>query len=233
MPLRSRRRRTRRRNARRSRRGRRGRRGRAGYPTHIARPIISGNQTGDSVMVSMKLGTISTVSPGAPSTRVAMFGNDVFAPDPAFGSVRQPIGFDQWSTQFERFEVLGSSVSTRLVNLSSTGVINWVVYPAYNIGINLTYGDAVGQRYAKTAFCESLGSGNATSRVFHSMGTYKLLGRHTASINFTGSDDSSPTKRWEWVYEFTNPEGSNLSFSFQTNVTYHTRFYERKPFVDA
>ncbi len=203
-----------------------------GFPNHIQRPIIRGRNNGDSVMVSLKLGTVQTFNPVAASTRAILHGNDVFAPDPLHSSARQPIGFDQWVDQYERFEVLGSSISTRVVNLSSTTLVNWVVYPTYD-DINLSYGDSIGQRYAKSAFSDTLGSGKASSRVYSSMGTYKLLGRRTASINFTGSELSSPSKVWDWIFEFTNPQGGNMLFSLQTNVTYHTLFYQRKTLVDA
>ncbi len=206
---------------------------RSGFPSQRIQIRFLTTQTSDAVVVRLKLATISTEAPASSTTRIELQGNNAFSPDGSFGSTRQPVGFDSWSTLYNKYEVLASSVSTRIVNTSLVGPINWCVYPTYNVTPNLSYGVALGQRYAKSAFCDTLGSGAASSRIFSTMGTYKLLGRHSGSLNFTASVNTAPSKQWEWVYEFNNPEGSDLDFSFQTNITYTVRFYQPAALLDT
>ncbi len=203
---------------------------RYGRPTTDARYL--GFASPDSVIVQLKLGTRGLQLPGAPNDRVTLKGNDVFAPDPAHGSSRQPIGYDQWATQYKKYEVLSSAISTRVVNISTTGVVNWCAYPSFDF-TDITYGDAIAQRYSKSSFSDTIGSGQASSRIYSKMGTYKLLGRPSGSLSFTALVTNSPTKTWDWVFEFTNPETTNLQYDFQTNITYSVRFYERVAMRDS
>ncbi len=190
-----------------------------------------GVSVSDSVIVSLKLNTIANETTAGNTSRLVLKGNDAFSPDPSFPS-RQPIGFDQWTNMYKKYEVLSSSISTRIVNLSILGPINWSVYPTFDTGVDLVYGDGAAQKYAKIAYCDMLGSGKSDSRIFNKMGTYKLLGRISTSLNYAALVTTSPLVTWDWIYEFINPEGSALFFSFQTNITYVTRFFERKAFVD-
>lgn len=215
---------------RRRRRGRRGRkRSRMGRPTIIRMP---GTITADAVMTKLVYPFSSKIQPGTVFTRRVFNGNSLHLPNPNVPS-QQPIGFDQWALIYLRYEVIASKVQNKVINLDQTGPIQWVVYPAYDT-TNVSFNSACGQPYAKRQFSDLMGSGNSESSVTSYMSTHKLLGRAPVGDSYAATVTTSPAKKWEWIFEMINPEGTNpLVFEMQAVVTFYVRFFERKTLTDS
>lgn len=199
------------------------------------RPTVSYQPTrvtADSTITKLVYGFSNIIQPGVITTRRRFRGNDVFLPNPAQSS-QQPIGFDQWAGLYKRYEVLASSVKTRCINLDTAGPIQWCVYPAFDT-IDISFNSAIAQPYSKRGFCDTLGSGSTLSQINHYMTTAKLLGRPPLGDSYQALTATSPTKTWEWIFEFTNPEGSlPLEFELASNITYYVRFFERKALINT
>ncbi len=198
--------------------------------TTVVRPLI----VADSTIVRLKYSDSLLNVTGSPTDRIIVNGNGMFIVDPNFGSVRQPIGFDQYIELYQRFEVLSCTIHTKIQNMSAISPLGVAVYPTFDIGEDVQFNDASAYPYAVTKYIGVVGSGAFQTTLSQTMSTRKLFGRTTASLNFTGTDASNPSQLWRWIYELFSLDGiTNATYRFQYNLTFTARFFNRAAIADA
>ena len=96
----------------------------------------------------------------------------------------------------------------------------------------LSQTDAQEQPYCKTRVLGSI-NGNGSSYMRHSMTTRKLIGRTTASVNYTGFVTANPSNQWYWTLGLQSLTLADLEVDGQMKLVYWVKFWHRKLTTDA
>lgn len=160
-------------------------------------------------------------------------GNSLYAPRSSGG--HQPYGYDQWTTMYNKYRVLGSSIrvvpgwgSTGFTGTTASNDIGVVVVPKVE---NATpTGEILEQPYARS----KTGSHYADNMVVkHYMSTAKMVGVDRRAVqsedNFAAAYNANPTDVWFWfIYVFPPSVGTDTIY-LATNIklTYYVEFFSR------
>lgn len=191
----------------------------------------NGLLTSDAAMVTLRCADSKLVSTGA-TNRSQVFGNGMWSVSPDAGFTAQPAGFDQWMTLYNRYEVISSTLTTRVQNLSILAPLGVVMYPSFD-NTDVQFNDGSAYPYSVTKYAGVLPSGAYQAILKKTMSTRKLYGRSTDSVNFTGSVNTNPADVWRWIMEFFSLDGASpLNYRIQYSIDYKVKFYERKAVRD-
>lgn len=189
--------------------------------------VFKSIETTDTVYVKLAWSTSFTFNPGLP-TGIRLFSlNSPFDPD-ITGVGNQPIGYDQWSAMYARYQCFGSSIMANTINQDSTVACLTSIYPSITGSPPAFFLNSSSQPYGKSAFCDTLGSGKARSKIKHFMRVKKLEGRQTDSVNYTASTGGNPSNLRYWVMQFQTP--NNIDFVnvvVWVKLVYYVKFYNR------
>jgi len=153
--------------------------------------------------------------------------NSIYDPD-VTGGGHQVLGYEQWATLYQQYEVISSSIHVTVLPPDSLAApARYTLYPAT---VSTTQNDstaAAEQPYAKTTLVT-----NATltqyTKVHHHMSVQKLEGRQTASINFTAPFGASPTLERYWhMVLFSLSQSTIGGIYIDVEIVYHTVLFNR------
>jgi len=130
------------------------------------------------------------------------FGSRVFSMNSIYdpnvtGGGHQPLGYDQWGSFYQQYEVKSSKIKSMVLPPSLTCPVRYVVYPSTTSSTVTSSRNASEQAYAKTTVVNNTVM-TKYNVLTHNMSILKLEGRNTASINFTAPFGASPTLERYW-----------------------------------
>lgn len=150
--------------------------------------------------------------------------NGLFDPN-ITGAGAQPLGYDQWSSFYTHYQVMGSSINITFINnsLNNTG---FAVFPSNDPGI-IALKTAITQPYSRYKFVANINSQPKT-RIKNYMSVKRLEARSTDSVNFAAPITSNPSilKYWHIVSSSMDLI-SNLDFVMDVQVVYYVKFFRR------
>ncbi len=153
----------------------------------------------DQMYVKMKYSDVITVDTGAVAGQVYSI-NSLFDPDTT-GVGHQPLGYDQWSNLYGKYEVLGCAMKLSLIS-NGNNRFGIILYPSNSATAVSDTATAKEQRYAIHRYAAST-TASMDTHINTYMSVKKLEARNTSSINFRGTTGnigfgSSPTIQKYW-----------------------------------
>lgn len=188
-----------------------------------------------AVRLVLEYGFATTISVAVGSLGLNVFtGNGLFDPD-VTGVGGQPLGFDQWSTLFQRYRVLASSIdvafNTPDATTNDAQVIKAVVVPSALATTFATYVAASSQPYAVEREMNGV-IPTPTSRLKSMMETSVIMGSTKQGImaddTLQASTGANPANLWYWhCYVTTIDTAANASVNVTGVVRYLVDFFDR------
>lgn len=172
------------------------------------------------VSMTSTLGTASIYS---------MTGNDCF--DPNFtGTGAQPINFDTYASQYNRYRVVGSECTITACG-TDDDQFSLCLFPT-NSTTTLSFYEATAQPYAKSFIGarSTAGAGAALSLYSHATSP-KIMGRKGAQ--FFGSDltqalvTASPGEVWLWTAVYVGALNETVTANVTFRIIYDVIFFDR------
>lgn len=165
-------------------------------------------------------------------------GNSIYDAD--FTSAGgQPMGHDEWSQFFHRYQVVGSSVSLKAIN--SPGLeLNYMVgiLPQTNTDVQPANMDALIEApHSRHRIMAALASRPALLKA--SMSTKKLFGWPGLISTHEGSTavfGTNPSNTWLWVIgiqQLTTAGVGTVSVDFEITITYRCRLFQRLTLTES
>ena len=153
-------------------------------------------------------------------------------------TVTQPMGWDQWSRFYQRYECFGSQINVLIANRAATNLVGTSVVPLNDSGIPLDFNEVHTQPYATTRYTSG-SNGKAFARIKKYMSVKKLEARSTTSQNFTGETADAlampptigtlPDIRKFWViFSQTMNLVTTIDVFYDVTITYYLRFFLRR-----
>ncbi len=150
----------------------------------------------------------------------------------------QPMGWDQWSLFYERYECFGSQINCLVANRSGGTLTGTSIIPSNDGALTLDFNEIHTQPYATTRYTSGA-NGKPFTRIKKYMSVKKLEARSTASENFTGLtavfDCETPTPgtlpdiRKFWVVSSASMNNLNtMDLFYDLSITYYIRFFVRR-----
>ncbi len=174
-------------------------------------------------------------------------GNSVFDPN-GTGVGVQPDGFDELAARYRAYQVMGSTIRVRVVNLSGSAPAQIAVVPAAEItslnswtqvciyprsrphkviGLS-TGGNNV--KYFKSRFPRAC-AGRAYERTEY-QGSQRMLGVDRAqfgNIEYQALVTANPSRMWNWIIAAAAVDGvTSINLDIVADVTYYVKFYRPK-----
>ena len=152
--------------------------------------------------------------------------NDIF--EPKVGATVRPLGWDELSQIYNRFEVFTSKILVRAVN-STIVPCEFIIVPSSDstieaINVARTY------PYARLWHIGSVEAKNGIKNMPHMMNIRKFEGRRSTDISYTGSITSSPVNRRFWQISSESQTGtSSYSLNLDVRIVYYVKWYIRLP----
>lgn len=178
---------------------------------------------------------ISMVSTGGALNYYQWRGNSLFDPD-LTGAGAQPYGFDQWSSFYQYYRVLGSSITVTPIAppAAAAGFGSSIVYGIYPHN-TITNTPASGIQSLERPYRKwtMLSGAKGYSSVKNYMTTAKIFGETKQSVmsedNYQAANTTNPTNQWQWtVFMFTGDTASNsATIPFYVTITYYTVLSDR------
>lgn len=157
--------------------------------------------------------------------------NSLFDPNNTGGG-HQPLGFDQWSAFYNRYEVLSSSITIR-ATAPDVNQVTMAVYPSINSTQSVLISTAREQPYAKyITFSNTV---DANRRILKNwMSVAKLEGRKPYSINYTAAVTNNPVNSRFWNILIDSVTATDVS-DIICNVVliYKCRFFQRNQLAQS
>lgn len=174
------------------------------------------------------------VTTGVAPVSILFRGNSIFDPQFAVGG-HQPLGFDQWSTFYDKYVVTGSTMYAIVANASNTDNIKAALIPKDESTVVTTWNTIAERSYSMTKVLSPNDSGKSVGHFRKYMSTKKILGlKHvnTQDDDYTAAVSADPAKEWFWhVYVQALNDVSAISVNVQFVVTYYVKFFNRKPLL--
>lgn len=152
-------------------------------------------------------------------------GNGLFDPDYQVGG-QQPMGFDQWSTLYRHYRVLGSKIEVTLgqgalsvVALNSGGAeTTGYVFDAQNSTSFARSKYSVGHTLGGTM------AGNIVLKDYQRSDV--ITGFDKNEDNLSSQVNSDPGTVWYWIVTFCNGSATvATTYSFHVRITYYVEFF--------
>ena len=159
-------------------------------------------------------------------------GNSAFDPLDAFGSA-QPTGFDQYAGLFNRYKILGSSISVRATVTATLGaplIIGLLALP--NSTAPSTMNVFRSQKNAKIAFLKADTSAHTQLRQYQS--TNLIFQTHADDLDLSGVVTANPALRWFWHLRVETIGGAtDIDCFLFIKMIYYVEFFSPKIVLDA
>lgn len=150
-------------------------------------------------------------------------GNGPYDPD-VTGTGSQPVGFDQMTTFYGRYYVIGSRINIRLVN-EGTASLQICLVPSPN-STSYSYDQSIIQPYSKRSQADGTTKGGRSyTNLVNTMAT--LLVRQTPwDSDLSSTPTANPGLQWYWSITLQSADqASAISCSMQVSIYYDVIFY--------
>lgn len=179
----------------------------------------------DRTVVTLRYTEKVQFNPAATSYEYIYRGNSIN--DPNFtGTGGRPVGYTEWSSFYNRYRVVGSSISLHILGSTATSIS---VFPSLsNTGVS-GYADAVSQPYAKCVQVAGSGGLNV-KRLSNKMGSAKISGQRIMQDDlYAASFGSDPSAAWYWCINM-DAGASNVDITVTVTIYYRVILYRKKSF---
>ncbi len=139
----------------------------------------------------------------------------------------QPLGWDQWSAFYNRYECFGSTIKVLFSN-NIASLCGHAIMPANDVGGSMDFNEIKTNPYGRYAYTSGI-NGKAFARLKSYMSVKKLEGRQTKSVNYVAEVTTLPQKRKYWVVISQSMDLTTfMDVFYDTQITYYIRFFDRK-----
>lgn len=180
--------------------------------------------------VSLRFSTFEGIALSGSYLQRAVSGNSAFDPGAAL-STAQPVGFDYWSSMYDRYRVIGSQIQLKLClggtsagNSSATTTVT--CWPGTQSGTLSSLADAEAQPYAKTV--------NVTTDVPKIITSVMKTSTVTGIKDLEGADQlqalisANPVNEWYWNIGFASQATYiDMHLALEYIITYDVEFFDR------
>lgn len=194
-------------------------------PRRSYRPKIprSFNPLPDMLMTRLQYDEVFTFGSTTAASTQIMCGNGIYDPN-ITGTGHQPLYRDQYSTLYNKYRVIGSSVSLQL-SVPSVGQSSlFCLYPQ----VTDTTTGALTQLDLEKPYCKRtlLVGGSEPKRLSHRMSTYKMFGvpKNTVNVDdlYSSVYSGNPSNKWYWVLSCQSPDIQSTQGTFCILRMYYT-----------
>jgi len=180
----------------------------------------------DRAIVHLKYTEDITRAPGASFDEYIFSGNGAFDPN-VTGTGGQPAGYDQWCAFYGRYLVLGSTITIKAWDNSTTNNLLMSVFPTDTTGGVSTVIDSISQPYVRWQIM-NYGGGYALLRLRNGISTSKVWGKDCRFDDlFAAATGAQPSNQWYWCINADSSPGSNISYTMIVEITYRILFFKR------
>ncbi len=184
-----------------------------------------GNISPDTLYTKLKYTATNTSSATAAFAYIYSL-NSAFDPD-VTGIGGQPLGFDQYSTLYNKYQVMGSKISVKMINDSTTVSILAALYPSTSSS-PVTYSEGAEQKYSQWRYINNSHGANNMKTMSKYLSVRKLIGRNTNSQNFTALSSANPASRQYWIITGRSLDGIAAATAyFFVDITYYIKWFDR------
>jgi hypothetical protein len=154
-------------------------------------------------------------------------GNSVFDPNQT-GTGSQPVGFDNLSTFFESYYVIGSRMKVFLIN-QSTPVMQISISPTNATGMVTTYDQSLLYPHSKFLVVDGVTrGGKSMGSLTHQMSTLSFFDE-PYDRDFLSLVTTNPSKQFYWAINFqTADQVTAITCNIQFTIDYDVIFQSRK-----
>ena len=188
----------------------------------------------DQMYVKLKyVDRIAYVDQSIPTVTVTFAANGLFDVDLS-NIGHQPLGYDQWSNFYQKYEVLASAIKCNIIAGSGSGNAvrqEITLYPSsQNTVVDLA--SAREQPFVKHRYMSG-GQLNFLQQIKQYITIKKLEARNTASINFSGSTGqagtgTNPTNLKYWhIRVNTLDVTENVNCYLDVQITYYVKLFRK------
>ena len=185
-----------------------------------------GSLSADKINTHLKSMIVLTTS-GVANTALTWSMNDLFDPFLANSTI-QPIGFDQLTNIYNKYQVHASRITIKLVNLTTTGGV-WVsIFPSAINTNALSFTGATEQPYSKYCII-GVATGQDVGLLKNYCSCSKVVGRIIKyDQNFAGTATSNPGTQLYWQFNMSHLDGvSNINVQYLIEIMYYCEFWAR------
>lgn len=151
--------------------------------------------------------------------------NGLFDPN-VTGTGAQPVGFDQWSAFYARYEVISCRAKAEFFQ-NDTGINStYTMYPS-NDATAVAINAAPGQTGAVIGWTSGT-SGVSRALLKANYNIRRIVGRQLFSINYTGAAGSNPSNLLYMQLVYGAADGSTvMTVTQRVYLVYRVKFYQR------
>lgn len=158
-------------------------------------------------------------------------GNSIFDPDQT-GIGTQPIGYDQYDTLYDRYEVHGCKITVKLINNSETVPFMATLRPTrYTSPV----GEPSEQPYTKTRVVGISTGGKPYTTIQAYFNTKKIFGLNkpqSTEGTYISDFGANPSRQWYWNLYLTTIEGGQLlNMFYDAWITYYVTLQQRAELI--
>lgn len=159
--------------------------------------------------------------------------NSVFDPDVTAGG-HQPLAYDEWTTMYQRYQVLGCKIRTKWINTLTLNDCQITFYPSTEAAPALSQNEAKEQPYSRSMIVGNSHSGhNIVSRSAY-QNVSKFMGIAATDVTLTASTSLSPSRRCYWHIRGESLDGTTSNNIFiETQLIYYVRFFDRRVLFES
>ncbi len=182
------------------------------------------------VKLSMSFANTFTTPAGS---QISLGMNDMFDPTGTISSA-QPVGFDQWMNFYQKFEVMASKISVHAYQEGTTAGAVIALFPSVTSSPTVTPDASKSQPFVVWKTLAGAATGNQYARLNKYMKIRYFEGRSTASVNYTGSADASPSDKRHWIISvFAFDLSTAINVRTDIKITYYAKLYRRINLSDS
>lgn len=195
---------------------------------YLSRPSI----VADQMYVKMKYTELITmISTGGNIEKYNFRANSIFDPNET-GTGNQPLGRDQWAAFFNRYQVMGSSISAEFSpreTADGSGTVFGIVPVDFTTSIT-GISQAIEQPYSKHYSCPAKPQSAKTLKSY--MSTKKLKGISgdvTLDDRLAAQNGTNPLEQWYWQLFVISSDSLNSAIvDVVVSLTFNVRLFDRK-----
>lgn len=176
----------------------------------------------NSLRVKMKFSDIVNVT-GTSGAVQSYRINGPYDPD-LTGAGVQPVGYDEWSALYARYQAFGSKIKITATNNQAVPV-TVACYPTYDPVAVTSVEDAMSQPNAKWVFLGGSGAQNRGTIVLHVPDVRKFLSLDSWISTLFSQTNTNPSTQAYYTLWINNFAGTTMDLYLDVEIIYDTKFF--------
>lgn len=149
-------------------------------------------------------------------------GNSIYDPDYT-GTGAQPVGFDQLSVFYSRYNVVGSRIEIKIIN-ESTPALQVITTPYPSVDVT-TYDQAYLLPYTRRAIADGITRGGRSIATLAHQAQSTIVRQQPWNINYTSATSTNPSLQWFWLIAMqTADQATSITCELQITILYDVIF---------